>query len=110
MKLSPRFLPYSIGAEGHVYRHLISVGHENSAAGYLATCPSNKAGSRFGGLSAGANYEDGRQFCRACVRGLRYSSRKKYHRSSYSYLRYSKISISLTDAKRSYSPCSVCNP
>ena len=35
---------------------------------------------------------------------------KKYHRGSCSYLRYSKISISLTDAKRGYSPCSVCNP
>ena len=35
---------------------------------------------------------------------------KKYHRGSCSYLRSSKISISLTDAKRGYSPCSVCNP
>ena len=35
---------------------------------------------------------------------------EKYHRSSCSYLRYSKISISLTDAKRQYSPCSVCKP
>ena len=35
---------------------------------------------------------------------------KKYHRGSCSYLRYSKIPISLTDAKRQYSPCSVCNP
>ena len=35
---------------------------------------------------------------------------KKYHRGSCSYLRYSKISISLTDAKRGYSPCSVCTP
>lgn len=35
---------------------------------------------------------------------------KKYHRDSCSYLRYSKIPISLTDAKRGYSPCSVCNP
>ena len=35
---------------------------------------------------------------------------KKYHRGSCSYLRYSKISISLTDAKRQYSPCSVCKP
>lgn len=35
---------------------------------------------------------------------------KKYHRGSCSYLRYSKIPISLTDAKRGYSPCSVCNP
>ena len=35
---------------------------------------------------------------------------KKYHRGSCSYLKYSKIPISLTDAKRGYSPCSVCNP
>ena len=35
---------------------------------------------------------------------------KKYHRGSCSYLRSSKIPISLTDAKRRYSPCSVCNP
>ncbi len=35
---------------------------------------------------------------------------EKYHRSSCSYLRSSKISISLTDAKRGYSPCSVCKP
>jgi len=35
---------------------------------------------------------------------------KKYHRGSCSYLRYSKIPISLTDAKRGYSPCSVCDP
>ena len=35
---------------------------------------------------------------------------KKYHRGSCSYLRYSKIPISLTDAKRLYSPCSVCKP
>ena len=35
---------------------------------------------------------------------------KKYHRGSCSYLRSSKIPISLTDAKRQYSPCSVCNP
>ncbi len=35
---------------------------------------------------------------------------KKYHRGSCSYLRYSKIPISLTDAKRQYSPCSVCKP
>ncbi len=35
---------------------------------------------------------------------------KKYHRGSCSYLRYSKISISLTDAKKQYSPCSVCEP
>ncbi len=35
---------------------------------------------------------------------------KKYHRGSCSYLRYSKIPISLTEAKRGYSPCSVCEP
>ena len=35
---------------------------------------------------------------------------KKYHRGSCSYLRSSKTPISLTDAKRGYSPCSVCNP
>ena len=35
---------------------------------------------------------------------------KKYHRGSCSYLRYSKIPISLTDAKRQYAPCLVCNP
>ena len=35
---------------------------------------------------------------------------KKYHRDGCSYLRSSKIPISLTDAKRGYSPCSVCNP
>ena len=35
---------------------------------------------------------------------------KKYHRGSCSHLRYSKIPISLTDAKRQYSPCSVCKP
>lgn len=35
---------------------------------------------------------------------------KKYHRDSCSYLRYSKIPISLADAKRGYSPCSVCKP
>ena len=35
---------------------------------------------------------------------------KKYHRGSCSYLRSSKIPISLTDAKRQYSPCSVCKP
>lgn len=35
---------------------------------------------------------------------------KKYHRGSCSYLRYSKIPISLTDAKQRYSPCSVCDP
>ena len=35
---------------------------------------------------------------------------KKYHRGSCSYLRSSKIPISLSDAKRGYSPCSVCQP
>ena len=35
---------------------------------------------------------------------------KKYHRGSCSYLRYSKIPISLTAAKRGYFPCSVCKP
>ena len=35
---------------------------------------------------------------------------KKYHRDGCSYLRYSKIPISLTEAKRGYSPCSVCEP
>lgn len=35
---------------------------------------------------------------------------KKYHRGSCSYLRSSKIPISLTEAKRGYSPCSVCEP
>ena len=35
---------------------------------------------------------------------------KKYHRGSCSYLRYSKIPILLAEAKRGYSPCSVCNP
>ena len=35
---------------------------------------------------------------------------KKYHRGSCSYLRYSKIPISLAEAKRQYSPCSVCDP
>ncbi len=35
---------------------------------------------------------------------------KKYHRGSCTYLKYSKIPISLTDAKRQYSPCSVCDP
>ena len=35
---------------------------------------------------------------------------KKYHRGSCRYLRSSKIPISLTNAKRGYSPCSVCDP
>ena len=35
---------------------------------------------------------------------------KKYHRGSCSYLRYSKIPLSLVEAKRGYSPCSVCDP
>ncbi len=34
----------------------------------------------------------------------------KYHRDGCRYLSASKIPISLTDAKRQYSPCSVCNP
>ena len=34
----------------------------------------------------------------------------KYHRDGCRYLRSSKISIALPDAKRQYSPCSVCNP
>lgn len=34
----------------------------------------------------------------------------KYHRSSCRYLKKSKIPISLSEAKKSYSPCSVCNP
>lgn len=34
----------------------------------------------------------------------------KYHSSGCRYLSKSKISISLESAKRSYSPCSVCNP
>ena len=35
---------------------------------------------------------------------------KKYHLSSCSSLRRSKIPMSLADAKRRYSPCSRCNP
>ena len=34
----------------------------------------------------------------------------KYHRDGCKYLKISKISISLTDAKQRYTPCSVCNP
>ena len=34
----------------------------------------------------------------------------KYHRDGCRYLSKSKSPISLTDAKRGYSPCSVCNP
>ena len=34
----------------------------------------------------------------------------KYHRDGCRYLKSSKIPISLTDAKKQYSPCSVCNP
>lgn len=34
----------------------------------------------------------------------------KYHTSSCSYLRQSKIAISLSQAKLSYTPCSRCNP
>lgn len=35
---------------------------------------------------------------------------KKYHRSSCSYLRKSKIPMDLEDAKRGYGPCSRCGP
>lgn len=35
---------------------------------------------------------------------------EKYHRDGCRYLSRSKIAISLENAKRSYSPCSVCNP
>jgi len=36
---------------------------------------------------------------------------KKYHRDGCSYLRQSKIEVSLKDAKsRGYTPCSRCNP
>lgn len=34
----------------------------------------------------------------------------KYHRGGCRYLSKSKIPISLENAKRRYSPCSVCNP
>lgn len=34
----------------------------------------------------------------------------KYHRSECRYLRQSKIAISLSEAKKNYDPCSVCNP
>ncbi len=34
----------------------------------------------------------------------------KYHRLSCQYLRHSRISMPLKDAKRSYEPCSVCKP
>lgn len=34
----------------------------------------------------------------------------KYHTSGCRYLRQSKIPVALTDAKRNYSACSVCNP
>jgi competence protein ComEC len=34
----------------------------------------------------------------------------KYHRDGCRYLSKSKISISLSDAKSGYGPCSVCNP
>jgi competence protein ComEC len=34
----------------------------------------------------------------------------KYHRDGCRYLSKSKIAISLEDARRSYGPCSVCNP
>ena len=35
---------------------------------------------------------------------------EKYHRAGCQYLKKSCIPISLDDAKRSYSPCSKCNP
>lgn len=35
---------------------------------------------------------------------------EKYHRSSCRYLSKSKIPISLSEAKKSYDPCSVCKP
>ncbi len=35
---------------------------------------------------------------------------KKYHRGSCRYLRQSKIAMSLSDARRRYSACSVCKP
>jgi hypothetical protein len=35
---------------------------------------------------------------------------EKYHSNGCQYLRQSKISISLEDAKQSYGPCSRCNP
>lgn len=34
----------------------------------------------------------------------------KYHKGSCRYLRQSKISISLSEAKKYYDPCSVCKP
>ena len=34
----------------------------------------------------------------------------KYHRDGCQYLRQSRIPISLKDARRSYSACSVCHP
>jgi hypothetical protein len=35
----------------------------------------------------------------------------KYHRNDCHYLKYSKFSISLSEAKkRSYTPCSICKP
>lgn len=35
---------------------------------------------------------------------------EKYHRDGCQYLRKSKISIKLTEAKKLYSPCSRCRP
>lgn len=35
---------------------------------------------------------------------------KKYHRGNCSYLRKSKIPISLSEARQGYGPCSKCNP
>ena len=37
-------------------------------------------------------------------------SGKKYHRASCSYLRKSKIPISLSEARGQYGPCSRCRP
>ncbi len=34
----------------------------------------------------------------------------KYHKAGCRYLRQSKIAISLSEAKKNYEPCSVCNP
>jgi hypothetical protein len=34
----------------------------------------------------------------------------KYHRGTCQYLRKSKIAITLSEAKKSYTACSVCNP
>lgn len=34
----------------------------------------------------------------------------KYHRGSCSYLRQSRIAVTLSEAKASYNPCSRCKP